>query len=186
MGRLHLNDFYMIISAELVDLRRVVLENPKDIEEIRLIRNSFFNSGTGIQDHLIKPDEHLNWFKSRNLNKEFHFLVIEKSSDKTVGYTASCEVGGATKTAEISIFMREESESMLIPLQVMGLILDFTYDKMKLDRALTKISKKNPRALRFNSFFGFKPFEEDENNIRFELDSSSFKEWLTSYNRFVW
>jgi len=175
----------MKVETSLIELRRVTLGNPNDVEFIRTVRNSFLNQNVYADNHFIEVDEHQSWFLSLDSEKDWFFIIVEKVSRLPVGITGCCQKKAPASSGEISIYLTKENKLLASPFHAMTLLLYFMFDTLKLDRAFAKLFKKNSRAIRFNAAFGFRKFFEDDCFIKTEITAEDFKAKTESFRRFL-
>ena len=175
----------MLIETNLIELRRVTSRSPVDVEYIRTVRNSFLHQNVYQDNHVIERKEHESWFSSLDSEKDYFFVIVEKSSQLRVGITGCYQKKASLGSGEVSIYITEASKSLMTPFHAMALLLRFMFETVSLDRAFGVFLKTNKRALRFNASFGFTKFYEDDEFIKTELTVNGFREKINNYRRFL-
>lgn len=172
-------------ETSLIEVRRVAIENPDDVEFIRTVRNSFLNKNVYDDNHFIEKDEHENWFSSLDIERDFFFVILDKVSRLPVGITGCYQKRAPAGSGEVSIYIVKENKSLLVPFHAMTLLLYFMFETVELDSAFGVFFKENKRAIRFNAAFGFLKVSEDDRFIKTALTADGFRAKSEYFRRFL-
>ena len=174
----------MIIFNKSVSL--IKLEE-KDLEKIRIWRNSDHIRQHMDYRQIITPEMQLNWFK--NLNNECNYFFVINYQNTSIGLIQIQDINWGTKTASSGLFIGEQKfQGSPIAYLASLPLLDLGFNLLGLNRIFAKVSKKNSKALEYNQSLGFTiDHELDESFISMSMDSLRFQQTIQNhpiFNRF--
>ena len=168
----------MEMSTSKVKLSRVTLA---DIEFLRNLRNSYIGKSVFQMDKIISSLEQEKWFSHLDQNLNFYFLVEDRASKETVGYTSLVLESNSppdNKIAEVGIVLKNAITSPLVSFHSKMLTLAYGFEHLHLAEIKAVFHPQNKAAMRFNEGFGF-AFAEIQSN-GFVVNRLTRKEFFSS------
>lgn len=147
-------------------------------EKIELLRN--WRNDHKIQQYMeyrdyISPEMQRNWFARIDNANNYYFIISCEGKD--IGLVNLKDIDYQRKCAEPGIFIYDD-EYLNGDTGIRAALLntDFAFDELKLDFLYGHVLKTNKRAIRFNSLFGYRISEgqDDVVNQLYTLDRETY------------
>jgi len=133
----------------------------KDIEMLRMWRNSeFVKQYMEFKGHITMAMQK-NWFNSLKPDRDYYFIIYH--NNYPVGMTEIKNI--LNGVGNLGIFIADEEVLKTVPMlsyQAIFSIIDFSFYELELQSIEASILQNNPRAIRFNESFGFKPINDQD------------------------
>ena len=148
------------------------------VEKIELLRN--WRNDPKIQQYMeyrdyITPEMQRNWFARIDNENNYYFIISCEGKD--IGLVNLKDIDYQRKCAEPGIFIYDD-EYLNGDTGIRAALLntDFAFDELKLDFLYGHVLKTNKRAIRFNSLFGYRISEgqDDVVNQLYTLDRETY------------
>lgn len=173
----------MIIKKYNVTLRRL---EKADLELVRLERNSPAIQTRMFYQKEITKAEQEKWFES--INDSMHYYFIIEAKGKRVGLLNGNIRSSKERTIEAGIFIWDQQflASRTAAASVIC-VLDFYFTLMNMKTIFIEVRLDNEKAISFNEYFGFKPYnvEHDEGRMWLFLEKSNYLDHTNKLRRGV-
>jgi diamine N-acetyltransferase len=145
----------------------------KDIEQIRLWRNSDRIRNTTIKRDLITKQMQKKWFSELNLRMDYVFKI--QLDSKFIGVASSKIIDSKKLIMQPSLYIGDSLYDGK-GYGVCGLILlnDFCFDSMKASGLIINILKSNNKAIRFNEGIGYTVESENKDYCSYTLTPDQY------------
>lgn len=153
----------------------------KDIENLRIIRNSYVGKNIFKFDEIISKQKQHEWFST--LNKKYYsfFVVKTKYKNKIIGYVHCSQKNDndiKNNCAEIGIILKLNIKNFAIPYQTISLLLNYCFSVRRFDFIYGVFNKENNQAIRFNNYFGFEKSNEVDGFITKKLHHEHYRYFI--------
>ena len=157
----------------------------QDIEEIRLIRNSYVGKNIFQFDYKITKEDQNKWYVKLDKEKCCFFIVKLIDNDSNIGYV-HCSQKNKTdiknNSAEIGIILKPNIENLTIPHQCIALLIHYCFIIKKINCIYGIFNKKNTKAIRLIKFFQFKKIDENQNFLTMSLELDCYNSKVVKIN----
>jgi RimJ/RimL family protein N-acetyltransferase len=151
----------VVLKGKTIILKTLRAE---DIEQIRNIRNSSEISKYFLYRKYITKQEQKSWFQRISMSEnDFYFSIYIK--DKLIGLTEIKKINWDLKIGEGGIFIIPEYQNSFNSFETSILMLDYAFDRLKLNTMKARVIRSNIRAIKYNKVFGFKEYNNYEQII---------------------
>ena len=161
----------MIISKGKIRLIRLRRE---DIELVRQWRNSPAINRYMEYRGYISREQQEEWYESVNNDTNLYFIIEHEY--KKIGMINARDINWEEKSCESGVFYWDEGVyNTPVPIMV-AMILSETFVEIFEMKVYARILRSNKRAIRYNTFMGFRLCEGQENveNQLYYLDRESY------------
>jgi len=137
-------------------------------EHIKLleIRNSKNIRDASNNNKIISLSEHLKWLENLDNNKKYFAVFYKDDLIGGVNFKFKEKV-----VYEWGIFFKKVNP--IISLKIFCISLNYLFQKF--DVLYSEILKQNKKAFEFNTFFGIKPYKEDEKKFYMKITKENWQ-----------
>ena len=139
---------------------------PGDTDKVVSWRNSAEVLKNFIDQTLITPESHMNWYNSKIVpGYVFQFIIFSKELNLDVGSVFLRDIDTQHKKAEFGIFIGESAaRGKGYGTEAANLIVNYGFNELKLNKIMLRVLEKNANAIKSYEKAGFKKegvFRED-------------------------
>lgn len=151
----------MILEGYDIVLRRI---SKDDIETIRIWRNDpRISQYMEFREH-ITPEMQEKWFDK--INNQYNYYFIIEVQNEGVGLINIKDIDYEHMKGEAGIFIYDTKYlNSDISFKSFLVLYDYFFNTFKLKYTLAHILESNKRAIRFNKFFGYENYKDQQEYI---------------------
>ncbi len=149
-----------------------------DIEELRLIRNTFVGKNIFQYDYEISEKNQIKWYNNLEHELYHYFIVKLVENNLSVGFVHFSQKGKKdieNNRAEVGIILKSNIENFTIPHQCISLLIRFCFIERKFNCLYGIFNIMNVKAIRLIKFFGFQTTKQSFKFVTETLDRNHYK-----------
>jgi len=122
--------------------------------QVLKLRNQLTVRKSKFSDHLIDLNEHLSWISTLLTDNKRREFVLLKGGNEPIGVVSVKAIDTLHKKTDLSLYVLEQEQNGLVELLEYK-IVEFVFNRMKLDKLNCEVIQTNTSALTIHKRFGF-------------------------------